>query len=79
MEVDLHVWDTLSARQKSQKSKDKSKHMQAISKGNGSKEAQMRAIEKTIIGELVRVSIIASHSNVPMDISVCIGMSVYSL
>lgn len=38
-EVDQHVWDTLSAKRKSQKSKEKSEQMQAVSKRRGSKEA----------------------------------------
>lgn len=39
----------------------------------------MRAIEKTMITELVRVSVASSQSDVPIDISVSGGVFVYSL
>lgn len=45
----------------------------------GSKEAHMRAIEKIMIGELVRVFVVASHSNIQVNIFVSIRASVYFL
>lgn len=75
VEVEGQVWETLSARRKSQSANEKSELMRAVSKKKGSKKAQMRAIEKTMIGELVRVSVTASHYNVHSFISVSDGAS----
>lgn len=55
-EVDHIMWKKLQARPSLNQSKEKSAQMRTIFKEMGSKEIQMRAIEKTIIGELVRLT-----------------------
>jgi hypothetical protein len=54
-EVDPDVWKALEAKRKSREAQEKSAKMRSISKGKFTKEAQLRAIEKTMIGELVRI------------------------
>lgn len=54
--LDVHpdVWNRLEGNRKSKSSKEKSEHMRNITKGKATKEAQLRVIEKDVIGELVR-------------------------
>ena len=54
-DVDPEAWNTLCARRKSPKSKITFEQMRIVSLAKGTKESQMRAIEKTMIGELVRI------------------------
>jgi hypothetical protein len=78
-DVDDDIWETLCAKRQSAKSKAKSEQMRAISKGRGSKEAQMRSIEKTMIGELVRPCLLHVETVVSLDVVVSTQTSVYTL
>jgi hypothetical protein len=53
-EVKDDQWNHLLALRKTEESKKKSEHMRAISKGKGSKTAQLKAIEKAALIKLVR-------------------------
>jgi hypothetical protein len=55
-EVDPDVWKALEAKRKTREAQEKSAKMSSISRGKCTKEAQMRAIEKTMIGELVKTT-----------------------
>lgn len=47
-------WNILVTRRKSEASRKRSEHMRSISKGRGSKAAQLKAIEKAALVKLVR-------------------------
>ena len=53
-EVKNEHWNFLMANRATEGSKAKSEKMRAISKGKGSKAAQMKAIEKAALIKLVR-------------------------
>jgi hypothetical protein len=53
-EVPDAQWNYLVTQRTTEKSKAKSEQMRAISKGKGSKGAQMKAIEKAALVKLVR-------------------------
>ena len=53
-EVRNEHWNFLMANRATEESKKKSEQMRAISKGKGSKAAQMKAIEKAALIKLVR-------------------------
>lgn len=55
-EVDKDVWIALEAKRKSHEAQEKSAKMRSISRRKSTKEDQMRAIEKNMIGELVRTT-----------------------
>jgi hypothetical protein len=58
VDINPDVWKALEDRRQSPEAQEKSAKMSSISKGKASKESQMRAIEKTMIGELVRTTCI---------------------
>ena len=51
--MDPQVWDDLVAMRGSEASQQKSTHMRQISQGKGSNSAQMKAIEREVVGRLV--------------------------
>lgn len=55
-------WNTLVASRATEASKRKSEHMRSISKGKGSKAAQLKAIEKAALIKLVRIYLPHSDS-----------------
>ena len=52
-EMDLQVWDDLVAMRGSKASQQKLAHMRQILQGKGSNSAQMKAIEREVVGRLV--------------------------
>ena len=52
-DVDPEHWKTLVAMRATEGAQVKSEHMRSISKGKGSTTAQMKAIEKEVVSQLV--------------------------
>jgi len=67
IKVDEEVWNFLTTKRNSQK--EKPEKMRAIAMGKASKTMQMNAIERAVIGQLVRITFLSKHS---MIMSMCI-------
>lgn len=62
------LWNKLVIKRRSEAAKKKSEHMRSISKGRGSKAAQLKAIEKAALVKLVRSCICFVDKHVQYDV-----------